>query len=52
MKTAPTNRPASKLPRAIALSITAMLAMNVFVLAQQLQTAPALALAATASQLA
>ena len=28
MKTAPTNRPASKLPRAIALSITAMLAMN------------------------
>ncbi len=50
MKNATPDRPASKLPRAIALSITAMLAMNVFVLAQQLQTAPALALAATASQ--
>ncbi len=36
--------PATSLDRAIALSVTAMLAMNLFVLAQQLQPSPTLAL--------
>ena len=36
--------PATSLDRAITLSVGAMLAMNLFVLAQQLQPSPALAL--------
>lgn len=40
---------ASSLDRAIIASVAAMLAMNLFVLAQQLQAAPALALAQPAA---
>lgn len=40
---------ASSLDRAIIASVAAMLAMNLFVLAQQLQDAPALALAQPAA---
>ena len=40
------------LDKAIALSITAMLAMNVIVLAQQVQTAPTIAAAPAAAQTA
>ena len=44
------SRPASKLPRAIAISVIAMAAMNIFVLAQQLQPAPTLARSDVAGQ--
>lgn len=50
MKNTASARPASKLNRAIAISVAAMVAMNVFVLAQQLQSAPALALGDVAGQ--
>lgn len=40
------------LDKAIALSITAMLAMNVIVLAQQVQTAPVVAVAPAAAHAA
>ncbi|WP_374531567.1 hypothetical protein [Novosphingobium sp.] len=43
------TRPASTLDKAIVASVTAMLAMNIFVLSQQLQAAPQVALSHSAA---
>ncbi len=45
-----THRKSSKLDKAIFASVAAVLAMNVFVLAQQLDSAPAFALTGAAPQ--
>ena len=50
LNTTSSARPASKLNRAIALSVAAMVAMNIFVLAQQLHPAPSLAAGPVAGQ--